>query len=150
MRNIERNIKGETKELREFFDNGESEGYTPNAVALSRSDVLELSISRFQDVMQDVVEAMMHERFNAMRKNELLGQLSDNCLFELAFKVEVEERHFGEFIIKQKEVQYFCYIVLKGECQVVYANVLDTPSIRDFKKYKQGPPSKHNMRESLA
>ena len=30
-----------------------------------------------------------------------------------------------------------CFIILKGECEVVYANVLDTPSIRDFKKYKR-------------
>ena len=37
---------------------------------------------------------------HAMRKNELLGQLSHNCLIELAFKVEVVEKRFGEFIIK--------------------------------------------------
>lgn len=97
--------------------------------------------------MSELVEQQMRERVSAMRKNELLGQLSHKCLIELAFKVDVVEKRFGEFIIKQKEVPNSCFIILKGECEVVYANVLDTPSIRDFKKYRRHN-SRHTREES--
>ncbi len=139
-KNIEKVLVGDSLDRYERLTEIMKEGEIC-ALAKGKCEILELDIGEYRQELRAILRDLVNARVRALRKNPLLGQLSTECLVALAFSVGVKEMRFGEFVVKQKQIQSECYVVLSGTCDVAYANVLDSLSLTDFAKYSSSKVS---------
>lgn len=88
-RSIERKLVGSSLQYYTELKSQLKGGGTLCALAKSKCELLEIDIERYKEESGSVLKVEVRERIAALRKNPLLGQLSHECLLNLAFIARV-------------------------------------------------------------
>jgi len=87
-------------------------------------DLLMFDKKEFADVLFKEMRDSLYEKILALKRSELFENISPYALVVICSNVEVKEYSHGDVIIRQDNEPGSCFIIVEGECKVVYEKVV--------------------------
>lgn len=66
----------------------------------------------------------LYEKIITLKNSEFFESISPYALVVLCSNIEIKEYSYGDVIVRQQKEPENCYIIVSGECKVVYETII--------------------------
>ena len=87
-------------------------------------DVLVFEKQQFADVLFQEMKDSLYEKIITLKNSEFFESISPYALVILCSNIEIKQYSYGDIIVRQEQEPEFCFIIVSGECKIVYETVL--------------------------